>query len=51
MAMPLDRLVRAWRRAADRPVVPSWLADFSLRYLGLDASEADFVKWNEMGIS
>ena len=44
VAMPLDGLVERWRGALDRPAAQKWLADFSLRYLELKASEAEFVK-------
>ena len=44
MAVPLDQLVEAWRRAADHPATQSWLAEFSRRYLELEASEQDYVQ-------
>ena len=42
LAIPLDELVERWRQVAV-PAEKQWLDDFSLRYLDLQASEADFL--------
>jgi hypothetical protein len=44
LAISLDQLVKRWRDAVERPADREWLADFSLRYLELEASEAEFEK-------
>ena len=43
IAMPLDRLVELWKGEVTSPASRQWLADFSLRYLELEASQAEFV--------
>ncbi|MFM8320658.1 MAG: PGN_0703 family putative restriction endonuclease [Chloroflexota bacterium] len=41
-ALPLDRLVERWRAALNSPTAQDWLAAFTLRYLDLEASEAEY---------
>ena len=43
IAMPLDRLVEIWKGEVNSPDQRQWLTDFSLRYLELEASEAEFI--------
>jgi hypothetical protein len=40
--MPLDRMAALWKTAVITDAEKQWLTDFSLRYLDLDASQADF---------
>jgi hypothetical protein len=42
LALPLDRLVGAWQAVVARRQYRQWLADFSLRYLDMEASQTDF---------
>ena len=41
--MPLNILVERWKRSVSTSAEKQWLDDFSLRYLDLQASEAEFI--------
>ena len=43
LAIPLDQLVERWQPVVSTPDEKQWLDDFTLRYLDLQASEADFL--------
>ncbi|MBN1148915.1 MAG: hypothetical protein JXA78_16765 [Anaerolineales bacterium] len=42
LALPLDRLVETWQAAVSRHLDQEWLANFKLRYLDLESSQAAF---------
>lgn len=41
--LPLDILIEQWKQSVSTAAEKQWLTNFSLRYLDLDASEAEFL--------
>lgn len=41
--LPLDILIEQWKQSVNTTAEKQWLTNFSLRYLDLDASEAEFL--------
>jgi hypothetical protein len=44
--LSLDQVIERWRGEVNSTATSNWLSDFSLRYLDLEASEADFQAQN-----